>query len=157
MKVHFLVLLSLSIGFASYSQTKPQTTELSETKVPFATVEVSPIYPGCFGETNIERKKCTQEAIHDFIKSNFNKTLLGPNDKRFGVHFLITKTGTISEISTTIYHKHLEEEAIRVISLLPKLEPGSRRGEKIGVLYGTPLDFSVKNHKNQKKSRRKKS
>ncbi|GAB5401561.1 MAG: hypothetical protein Aureis2KO_31460 [Aureisphaera sp.] len=134
MKTKPFIILALFMGYLGFAQTK--------TKVPFSQVEISPIYPGCNDAANAEIKKCTQESIDAFLKANFNTNLLKPNHKKVGIHFLITDTGAIEEISAAIRYKYLEEEVVRIVSLLPPMEPGKRRGQKIGVLYGTILDYS---------------
>jgi hypothetical protein len=37
----------------------------------------------------------------------------------------------------------MEEEAIRVIKKLPRMNPGMFEGEYVNVLYGLPINFVV--------------
>ena len=38
----------------------------------------------------------------------------------------------------------LDEEALRVISALPKFEPGTQRGTKVSVQYTVPVNFIIR-------------
>ena len=40
-------------------------------------------------------------------------------------------------------HKRLQQEAIRVVKLLPKMIPGKQRGRPVGVKYSLPIAFKV--------------
>ncbi|MDC8003339.1 hypothetical protein POV27_04715 [Aureisphaera galaxeae] len=142
MKAAFLLTFSLLLLHIGHAQEANNNNKPTIVKVPFSTVEISPVYPGCKGSTNEAIKKCTQESIRSFLLAHFNQELLKHRNKRLGIHFLITSSGAITDISATIPHKYLEEEIIRIVSLLPNMEPGERRGEKVGVLYGTILDYS---------------
>jgi protein TonB len=37
----------------------------------------------------------------------------------------------------------LQDEAIRVISLLPKMKPGKQQGKPVKVRYAVPIAFKV--------------
>ncbi|MBX2829411.1 MAG: hypothetical protein KTR22_14685 [Flavobacteriaceae bacterium] len=142
MKLFLGLLFSLFYLQNSYSQ-QIETPPL-EARVPFSIVEKTPIYPGCKNNTTVENKICTRDAIHDFLKLHFNKNLLRPRHKKVGIHFLITKSGDLAEISAANSSRYLEKEIIRIVSLLPKMEPGEHRGKQVGVLFGTILDYSSK-------------
>ena len=53
------------------------------------------------------------------------------------------KNGSITDINARAPHKKLQDEAIRVINLLPKMIPGRQRGRPVGVKYGLPIVFKV--------------
>ena len=58
--------------------------------------------------------------------------------------FKIDKEGNIIDIKARAKHPNLEKEAIRVISLLPKLiKPGYQRGKPVIVPYSLPIIFNV--------------
>ena len=61
------------------------------------------------------------------------------------VSFIINKEGEIKSITTKGPEngKILEEEARRIISLLPKMKPGTQRGEPVNVRYSIPINFSL--------------
>lgn len=117
--------------------------------VPFAIIEKVPIYPGCKGEDNLSLKKCMSIKINEFIGKKFNidratdSLNLPSGTQRIIVNFTIAKTGYITNVQAKANYLELEKEAIRVISLLPKMQPGTQRGEKVNVLYSLPIAFKI--------------
>ena len=65
------------------------------------------------------------------------------------VTFVVEKDGSISE-PTVIrsIHSSLDAEALRVISSMPKWEPGMQNGEPVRVKYTVPITFSLKGSDN---------
>jgi len=115
--------------------------------VPFAIIEEVPVYPGCKG-TNAQKKKCMVEKITKHVGKKYNTGLAGdlglsPGKKRVYVQFKIDKTGNIVDVRARGPHKRLEKEAIRVVSLLPKMSPGRQRGRAVGVKYTLPITLVV--------------
>ena len=115
--------------------------------ISFSTIEKVPTYPGCTGN-NEELKKCMSKKIFDFVFEEFDLSLsekTGLTGKqRISVQFKIDKNGTITNIRARAPHKSLEKEAIRVVSKLPKMEPGEQDGKPVGVLYSLPILFDIK-------------
>lgn len=115
--------------------------------VPFAIIENVPVYPGCKG-TNEEKKKCMVDEITKHVNRKYNTGLAGdlgltPGKKRVYVQFKIDKTGEIVDVRARGPHARLEKEAIRVVELLPKMEPGKQRGRPVGVKYTLPITLLV--------------
>src|SRR5210317_939786 len=115
--------------------------------VPFAIIEDVPVYPGCKGSKE-QLKACLQEKITKHVNRKFNADLasdlgLSPGVKRIFVMFKIDKTGNIVDVMARAPHKRLEQEAIRVVKLLPKITPGKQRGRPVGVKYSLPIAFKV--------------
>ena len=115
--------------------------------VPFAIIEEVPVYPGCKG-TNAQKKKCFSANIQKHVNRKYNTGLAGdlglsPGKKRVFVMFKIDKTGKIVDVRARGPHARLEKEAIRVISLLPKMTPGKQRGRSVGVKYTLPITLIV--------------
>jgi bla regulator protein blaR1 len=114
--------------------------------VPFAEIEQVPIYPGCEDAQN--QKSCFSGKLITLISQKFNVKLpenlgLTPGNKRIFVLFTIDKTGKVVNIRARAPHKKLEEEAIRVINLIPKLKPGFDKGKAVAVKYSLPIVFNV--------------
>ena len=57
------------------------------------------------------------------------------------VMFKIDNYGNITNIQARAPHKKLQEEAIRVIGLLPVMTPGKQRGRAVSVSYGSAYSF----------------
>lgn len=116
--------------------------------VPFTVIEEVPVFPGCEDfESNEDRKRCMSEKVTDFVSENFNTSLgkqLGLEGiNRVYVQFKIAKDGTVEVLGARAPHPALQEEAERVINLLPAMVPGKQKGKKVGVLYTLPITFNV--------------
>jgi protein TonB len=116
--------------------------------VPFLVIEEAPVFPGCSG-TKKELKSCFSDKIAEFVKKRFNSTIasnigleVGSIQKIF-VMFTVDSKGEITDIRARAPHKVLQNEAIRVISLLPQMTPGKQRGKPVGVKYALPITFKV--------------
>ena len=87
------------------------------------------------------------QKIAEFVQRNFNIALaddLGLKGiQRIAVIFKIDKKGNVTGVRARAPHKSLEDEAIRVIRLLPKMKPGKQRGKAVIVPYSLPIVFSV--------------
>ncbi|MDO9275930.1 MAG: energy transducer TonB, partial [Lutibacter sp.] len=116
--------------------------------VAFVVIENVPIFPGCKGD-NTELRACFSDQITKFVTEKFNIDLasdlgLVPGSiQKIFVVFRIDKNGGITDINARAPHKKLQDEAIRVINLLPKMIPGRQRGRPVGVKYGLPIVFKV--------------
>ena len=89
----------------------------------FSVIEKVPVYPGC-----------NTELANDLALSG---------RQRISVQFTIDKTGKVAEVRARAPHPKLEAEAIRVVKMFPRMEPGEQKGEKVGVLYSLPIVFDV--------------
>ncbi|WP_240938610.1 M56 family metallopeptidase [Arenibacter sp. 6A1] len=112
--------------------------------IPFAVVEKVPVFPGC--ENAEDKRVCFNEKLQLHIAENFKypeeahkKGIQG----RVNIVFLIQKDGSIGGIRMRGPDKILEEEAARIISLLPKMTPGEYRGNKVSVPYVIPITFNL--------------
>ena len=124
-----------------------EEAEEVEEDVPFAIIEDVPVYPGCKGN-KAKLRACLQEKITKHVNRKFNSELasdlgLSPGIKRIFVMFKIDKSGNITDVMARAPHKRLQEEAIRVVKLLPKMTPGKQRGRPVGVKYSLPIAFKV--------------
>ncbi|TRO66979.1 energy transducer TonB [Christiangramia sabulilitoris] len=126
--------------------------ELEETveEVPFVLIEDVPIFPGCEKFTdNQSRKNCMSSKIDEFIHREFN-TDLGAQLNLYGINkiyvvFRINEKGLVSNIQVRGPHRVLEQEAERVIKLLPRMTPGKQRNIPASVVYTLPITFEVIN------------
>ena len=116
--------------------------------VPFLIIEDVPIYPGCTG-SKAELRACFSDKITTFVMKNFNSGLsedLGlptGTTQRIFVLFKIDKNGNITDIQARAPHVKLQQEAIRVVKMLPQMTPGKQRGMPVGVKYGLPITFKI--------------
>lgn len=116
--------------------------------LPFAVIDQVPIYPGCENlSTNEERKQCMVENLNSLIIENFNTKIANElgikGTMRIAVQFKIDKQGNVVEILSRAPSNFLEEEANRVINLIPQMQPGQQNGEAVAVLYSLPIIFET--------------
>lgn len=122
-------------------------------EVSFANIANVPVFPGCEGPEE-ELRACFQDKITAYVSANFNSGLAKGLDLESGVNrvyvlFKIDKDGNITEVKSRAPHKKLEEEAIRLISSMPKMTPGKHKGKTVGVKYALPIAFMVEGEKQE--------
>jgi len=113
-------------------------------EVPFSVIQNIPVFPGCEGLSEKDKKKCFQNKMLEHVRDNFTypeRALeLGIQGKVY-VFFKIDKHGNVNGIQTRGPDKMLQDEAQRIIKLLPRMEPGKQRGRAVGVPYSMPINF----------------
>ncbi|MBO0331287.1 M56 family metallopeptidase [[Muricauda] lutisoli] len=124
-------------------QTKKSAQE-SDNSVPFATIDQVPIFPGC--EDAVDKKACFQEKIQAHIRKNFHYPEAAQEQGiqgRVAVLFTIDTNGEITTIKKRGPDKLLEDEAVRIIERLPKMQPGKHEGEVVKVPFAIPITFKL--------------
>lgn len=128
----------------------------ADNEVAFAVIDKVPIYKGCNKKwSNSALKKCMSEKVVKHVVKHFNINVangLGfPDGKvKINVIFKVNNKGDVTGIKASGPHSKLEEEAIRVIKLLPKFKPGMQDGKAVTVPYALPLIFNIDNSKYKK-------
>ena len=149
---NLLFTLALLISFSSFGQAI--NDEVKNKEVPFAIIEYVPEYPGCEKGNNSEKRKCMSAKIREFVQLNFNTDLAGNlglyGRQRINVIFKIDKKGNVVGVRSRAPHPRLEQEAIRIINMLPKMKPGRQRGKAVIVPYSLPITFNVEDEETEK-------
>lgn len=93
-----------------------------------AGVEVKPEYPG------------GMEKFYKFVQSNFKSPTTPdfPGGKIF-VMFVIEKDGSLTDVKVKDIGFGTKEEALRIISLMPKWLPAENNGKKVRCSYMLPI------------------
>lgn len=115
-----------------------------EVEVAFAVIEDVPVFPGCEGLSKSETKDCFQRKVQEHVVKNFRypETALELGIQgRVSVVFMIDSKGYTTNVRSRGPDKILETEAERIISLLPKMQPGKQRGKAVKVSYAVPIFF----------------
>ena len=137
------LILLLFIPLVSFGQSETE----NNSKVPSEIIDNVPVYPGCKG-SELKKRKCMSERIAKFVKRKFNTDIaadLGLTGRqRIGIIFKIDTLGNITGVRARAPHPRLEQEAVRVINLLPKMKPGIKNGKPVIVPYSLPMIFQVK-------------
>jgi len=125
-----------------------EVEEESDEILSFAVVENKPIYPGCENEPDEEaRFKCFNRNIMKTVQKNFTypemARQMGLSDKVW-VSFVIEKNGKISNVKVARgQYDDLNDEAMRLIKLLPKMTPAKQRGKPVRMSYTVPINFKL--------------
>lgn len=99
------------------------------------TVETQPDFPG--GE----------EEMMKFIRDNVKypkEALDNGEEGKVYVQFVVEMNGSLSDIKVVRgVSSSIDEEARRVISVMPKWVPGTSDGKKVRVRYTVPINFRL--------------
>jgi len=119
----------------------PQDDEKKKDPI-FTVVEDMPKYPGGFDKMYAfmgENIKYPQKAREEGIAGTVYIT------------FVVEKDGSVTGINVLRgVDESLDKEAMRVIKLMPKWEPGTQRGKPVRVQYNLPIKFSLDSPKEDK-------
>lgn len=127
--LYFIPLLVIS--FCSYSQ----ETDNKDDIVSFA--DVDPEYPGGMA------------ALYHFLSSNINypeRALKKGIQGKCLVGFIVDKEGNIIDVKVLKKVKRCKEcddEAMRVIKLMPQWKPGYVKGKPVKCRYQIPINFKL--------------
>ena len=122
---------------SSFSQNGNEVAVIKDT-VPFLKPETLPQFPG------------GNEKLAEFISSNLiypQKALKKGNVGTSYISFIIKKSGEVTNVKT---QKGIpscascDEEAMRVVKLMPNWTPGKQQGKEVDVQYVLPIKFSLK-------------
>ncbi|WP_349664320.1 TonB family protein [Cellulophaga lytica] len=156
LKLKYLALVPLVAGMLFYTSCETEKeTEIDAVEaktevvvetvdVPFSVVEEVPVFPGC--EDALETRDCFNEQIREHIRKNFNYPEEAQKEGvqgRVSVRFVIQEDGSVEDIQMRGPDVRLEEEAMRIIKLLPKFTPGKQRGHNVRVPFSLPITFRL--------------
>ena len=116
----------------------------SKDLVAFSALEVSPTFPG---DENAENgKQSFDKAINKHIRRYF----MYPEDAqkrsvqgKINVGFVIQENGSITNLEAFGDDESLKAEAVRIISKLPKMNPGIKDGKPVKVPFVVPITFKL--------------
>ncbi len=103
--------------------------------ISFAVVEEKPTFPG--GEAALLRFIAENTKYPEIAKEN------GIQGRVF-VQFVIAADGSVVKVSLARgVDPYLDNEALRVVKILPKWSPGKQRGKAVPVTYVIPINFKL--------------
>ena len=115
----------------------------------FVIVEDMPRFPGCEDEkSKAEKEKCAFINMQKFIVKNMNyppKALDAGITGTVYVNFVVMPDGSIKDAKIARgIGGGCDEEALRVVSSMPKWKPGKQRGKPVMVSFNLPVKFALK-------------
>jgi len=146
-----LFALFLFTPFINYAQasdsTKVETADKEEEEV-FMIVDQMASFPG--GE----------EALFNFLRDNIKypeEAKLKGIEGTVYVSFVVMADGSVQKAKVVrAIGGGCDEEALRVVNLMPKWTPGEQSGKSVSVQYNLPLSFNLRRESNKRVKKRKK-
>ncbi len=123
-----------------------QEEAIENENVPFAVVDEVPQFEVCKHLTGKDGKNCFEQEMNKHIRNRIQypeEAIEADIQGRVIVNFVINKNGEIENIVTKgpVNGELLEQEAIRILRLLPKFKPATQRGKNVNVSYIIPINF----------------
>ena len=112
----------------------------------FSMVDEVPVFPGCEEVLRSKKRECFEEKMNRHIAKHFRYPALAQQfgvQGRVFVQFIIGVDGNVTGIRTRGPDNNLENEAKRIISLLPKIKPGKENGVRVRVPFSIPITFKL--------------
>ena len=112
----------------------------------FSMVDEVPVFPGCEEVLRSKKRECFEEKMNRHIAKHFRYPALAQQfgvQGRVFVQFMIGVDGNVTGIRTRGPDNNLENEAKRIISLLPKIKPGKENGVRVRVPFSIPITFKL--------------
>jgi len=87
------------------------------------------------------------EKLYEYLGNNINYPEQAKDFSIQGkvfVQFVVWKDGTIRDVKVVKgAHKHLDKEALRVITKMPVWKPGKQRGKNVNARFTLPIKFRI--------------
>jgi len=132
MKPIAILIAFCALSFSIFAQ---ENDSVATDDTVYEVVEKMPQFPG--GSNGlfsflIENIKYPAKAERNGIKG------------RVIVKFVVLKDGTIDDIEVAqSVHQDLDAEAVRLIKIMPKWQPGEQRGQAVNCRYTLPVIFKL--------------
>lgn len=131
-----LIMMSLMAFFCLTTINAQKTVVSKKNQKVYDVVEKMPQYPG------------GMVALFEFLEKNLKYPADAQKQKVEGrviVSFIVETDGSISDIN--IVRKvfpSLDEEAVRLLGMMPRWSPGLQNGKPVRVKYAIPITYSLK-------------
>ncbi|MEM1323803.1 MAG: TonB family protein [Bacteroidota bacterium] len=114
----------------------------------FRVVEEMPRFPGCEEIADkTERESCAKEKMLRFVYSNIKYPAEARKNGVQGtvvVKFVVNKEGLVEQAETIRkIGGGCDEEALRIVNMMPKFIPGKQRGKKVNVFFHLPIKYKL--------------
>ena len=118
---------------------------------PYEPIDIVDIEPELPPPTKIPEKNPEPiggyEAMYAYLKSNLKYPERPRTNNIQGqifVEFVVEKDGTISHVKILAgVDPELDQEAMRVVKLMPKWKPGEQLGKPVRCLFNIPIKFTI--------------
>lgn len=115
--------------------------------ISFDEVENVPLFNSCSeNSSQKDAAECFNSEMVKHIQNNFSYPKLALKNNITGkvwVSFVVNTKGETKNINLRGDSYILKTEAKRIISILPKLQPGKHNGKKVNTKYVLPINFTL--------------
>jgi protein TonB len=108
-----------------------------------STREIAPVWPGC-ESSELSSKDCFNKKLNLHLKENFKY----PRDTKGGfirgkstISFCIDENGKVADVRAVGPEKAVNQEAVRIVKLLPEMKPGTGGGKPKKIEYKMAFNF----------------
>ena len=140
MKKIIIPILCLLPMFAVSQEPAKKESERVKSGFGVSIVQVQPEYPG------------GPDSLQSFLKSKMtypSQAKLNHIQGRVYAGFMVDRTGKIKDIKILSgVNEELDNEAMRVLRMMPEWKPGSAGGAAVDVQYILPVDFILPKQQN---------
>lgn len=124
-----------SAALQDYTEIEEESVD--EEPVPFQLVEVKPTFLG--GDANTFSTWVNNRLVYPKIAKDNGV------QGRVTLQFTVEKDGSVTKVKVLRgVDPYLDQEAVRVVSMSPKWQPGSQRDKPVPVTYTFPIIFQLK-------------
>jgi protein TonB len=135
-RILFLLLLSIISSLCSTAQTTI-STKLSDDRIVYSKVDKMPKFPG--------GKAALVKFVIDHMEYSGDAAEKGNTNTTVKVQFIIAPNGKVIEPKIIEgASPELNAQALKIVNLMPKWEPGKTNGKKVFVSYNMPIKFGLK-------------
>ncbi len=141
-----VAVVGVSVGLAALTACESQLAEMS-TDNSISSAMTQSVGNRISEFMGVIAERGGQQALLDFLRQNVNYPEQAKKDSiegRVVVGFVIDTDGSITDPKIVrSVHPLLDAEALRVVKLMPKWEPGSENGTPVKVKYNLPISFKI--------------
>ncbi|MCL1851057.1 MAG: energy transducer TonB [Bacteroidetes bacterium] len=87
------------------------------------------------------------ENMYEFLRTNLRYPEVARNNNISGqvfLEFVVEKDGSISGVKVIVgVYPDLDQEAIRVVKMMPKWKPGKQMGKPVRCFFNIPVRFTI--------------
>ncbi|MCL2301761.1 MAG: energy transducer TonB [Lentimicrobiaceae bacterium] len=87
------------------------------------------------------------EAMYAFLQQNLRYPEVARNNGISGqvfIEFVVERDGSISNVRVLVgVYPELDQEAVRVVRMMPKWKPGRQMGKPVRTFYQIPIRFTI--------------
>jgi protein TonB len=132
---YFVFVISLACSTLTFSQKTDSLSKPASNAPVYRVVQIMPEFPG------------GKDSMNAFIKANLKYPRAAKENSKQGtvvIEFVIDTDGSLTDIKVkTAIYPLLDQEALRVVKLMPKYSPGKQAGKPVKVISSIPITFKM--------------